>query len=175
MKRKRLVIRTVILAILAAAVIYTLYAHFSKDDIDQVELGKTAPDFALVDLNGQKHQLSEYIGQGVFLNFWATWCKPCEREMPYINKQYEKYKDQGVQVLAVDVGESDLAVKNYAEKYHLNFPIVNDKKGDVMTAYGIDPLPTTFLIDKNGKVVKIHKGELAKEKLVQQFMEEIKP
>lgn len=175
MKKQRLVIRTIILAILGAAIVYTLYANFTKDEIQKVELGKTAPDFALVDMNGEKHKLSDYKGQGVFLNFWATWCKPCEREMPYINNQYEKYKEQGVQVLAIDVGESDIVVKDYAEKYNLNFPILNDKDSQVMTAYGIDPLPITFLIDKDGKVVKIHKGELVKEDVVQQYMEQIKP
>ncbi|WP_075982179.1 thiol-disulfide oxidoreductase ResA [Bacillus massilinigeriensis] len=175
MKKQRLVIRTIILAILAAAVIYTLYANFTKEEVEKVELGKTAPDFALVDMNGQKHKLSDYKGQGVFLNFWATWCKPCKNEMPYINNQYQKYKDQGVQVLAVDVGESDIVVKEYADNLNLSFPIVNDKDGQVMTAYGIDPLPITFLIDKDGKVVEIHKGELVKEEVVQKFMEKIKP
>ena len=64
------------------------------------------------------------------------------------------YKDKGVQVLAVNVSESELAVNKFAERHNLDFPIVIDKDGQVQTAYGIDPLPATFLIDKNGKVVK---------------------
>lgn len=175
MKKQRLVIRTIILLVLGAAVAYTLYANFTKDDIQKVAVGKEAPDFALVDMNGEKHRLSDYRGQGVFLNFWATWCPPCEREMPFINHQYKQYKDKGVQVLTVDVGESDLAVSKFIEKYGLEFPVAIDKDSSVMTAYGIDPLPITFLIDKDGKVVKIQKGELFKESEVGDLMEMIKP
>ncbi|MGJ7919937.1 thiol-disulfide oxidoreductase ResA [Neobacillus sp. LXY-4] len=174
MKKQRLMIRTFILLILGAAIAYTLYANFTKDDKQTVEIGKKAPDFALVDLNGEKHKLSDYKGQGVFLNFWGTWCKPCEKEMPYINHQYQQFKDQGVQVLAVNVGESDLAVKKFAERYQLDFPIVIDKDSEVMHAYGVNPLPITFLIDKDGNVVKTHTGELT-EAMVKEFMEQIKP
>lgn len=137
-------------------------------------IGEKAPDFVLTDLNGKKHRLSDYKGKGVFLNFWGTWCKPCEEEMPFINRQYNKFKEKGVQVLAVNVGESDFAVKKFAETYKLDFPILNDKSGDVQSAYRIDPLPATFLIDKDGKVIKYHKGELT-EKMVNDFMEQIKP
>lgn len=172
-KKGRLVIRTVILVILAAAVGYTLYANFTKDTIQKVEIGKTAPDFALVDMNGEQHKLSDYRGQGVFLNFWATWCKPCEREMPYIEKSYQEFQDKGVKVLSIDVGESEVAVNNFVEKHNLSFPVMIDK-GSVQTAYGIDPLPITFLINKDGKVVRSHVGQLT-QATVNQFMEEIQP
>jgi peroxiredoxin len=174
MKKQRLMIRTLILIVLGAAVAYTLYANFTKDDIEKVAVGEKAPDFVLTDLNGKKHRLSDYEGQGVFLNFWGTWCKPCEKEMPYINNQYNKFKEQGVQVLAVNVGESDFAVEKFAEKHQLDFPIVIDESGDVQTAYGINPLPATFLIDKDGKVIKYHTGELTEE-MVNDFMKQIKP
>lgn len=174
MKRRRLVIRTMILVVLAAAVGYTLYANFTKDNVQKVAVGEIAPDFALVDMNGQKHKLSDYRGEGVFLNFWATWCKPCEREMPYIDKAYKEFKDKGVKVLTVDVGESKLAVNNFIERYNLSFPVMIDKDGQVQTAYGINPLPITFLIDKDGKVVRSHVGELTQD-TVNQFMEEIQP
>lgn len=174
MKRRRLVIRTIILFLLGAAVAYTLYANLTKDHNQRVEVGKTAPDFVLVDLDGNKHKLSDYQGQGVFINFWATWCKPCEREMPHINKYYQQFKDQGVQVLAVDVSESELVVKRFVEKHELNFPIMIDKDQQVQSAYGINPLPATFLVDKNGTLVKMHTGELSESK-VKEFMELIKP
>jgi peroxiredoxin len=174
MKKQRFVVRTLILIVLGAAVAYTLYANFKKDDIEKVAVGEKAPDFVLTDLNGEKHRLSDYEGQGVFLNFWGTWCKPCEKEMPYINNQYNKFKEQGVQVLAVNVGESEFAVEKFKEKYQLDFPIVIDESGDVQTAFGINPLPATFLIDKDGKVIKYHTGELTEE-MVNDFMEQIKP
>ncbi|MDZ5471154.1 thiol-disulfide oxidoreductase ResA (plasmid) [Bacillus sp. 31A1R] len=175
MKKQRLVMRTVILILLAAAVGYTLYANFTKDEVERVAKGKIAPDFVLTDLNGQKHRLSDYEGKGVFLNFWATWCKPCEREMPYMNNQYQNYKDQGVEIIAVNVAESDVAVKEFANRYQLQFPIVIDKDQQVMTAYGVNPLPITFLIDKNGEVVDVHRGEIPTEELLIELLEKIKP
>lgn len=114
MKKRRLVVRTIILAVLLASVGYTLYANLTKDEVQKVAIGEKAPDFELVDLNGKTHRLSDYEGQGVFLNFWGTFCKPCEKEMPYIENQYQKFKDKGVQVLAVNVGESEFAVKKFA-------------------------------------------------------------
>ncbi|NMD70272.1 thiol-disulfide oxidoreductase ResA [Bacillus sp. DNRA2] len=174
MKKQRLVMRTMILLILGAAIAYTLYANFMQDKEKTVEIGKEAPDFALVDLKGEKHQLSDLKGQGVFLNFWGTWCKPCEKEMPYINNQYLQFKDEGVQVLSVNIGESNLAVEKFAERFNLAFPIVIDKDSQVMNAYNVDRLPVTFLIDKNGKVVQTYIGELTEEK-VKDFMEQIKP
>lgn len=174
MKKRRLVIRTVILLLLGAAVAYTLYANFTKDKVQKVAIGEKAPDFVLTDMEGNTHRLSEYEGQGVFLNFWATWCKPCEREMPYMNNQYKQFKDQGVQIIAVNVGESELAVNKFAGKYDLSFPIVIDTDGQVQTAYGIGPLPATYLIDKEGKVVKYITGELTEE-MIRGYMEQIKP
>ncbi|MGJ7909325.1 thiol-disulfide oxidoreductase ResA [Neobacillus sp. LXY-1] len=174
MKKRRLVIRTIILVILGAAVAYSLYANLTKDQKQKVAVGDTAPDFVLVDLQGNKHRLYDYRGQGVFLNFWGTWCPPCKKEMPYINSQYHQFKDQGIQVLTVDIQESELAVKQFRDRYKLDFPIMIDQDKEVMTAYGIDPLPATFLIDKNGKVVKYHTGEMT-EYMVREFMEKIKP
>ncbi|PWW30408.1 peroxiredoxin [Cytobacillus oceanisediminis] len=174
MKKKRLVIRTVILLVLGAAVAYTLYANFTKDQVQKVAVGEKAPDFVLTDMDGEKHRLSDYEGQGVFLNFWGTWCKPCEKEMPYMNNQYKQFKDQGVQVLAVNVGETDLAVNKFSDRYNLSFPIVTDKDGQVQSAYGINPLPATFLIDKEGKVIKYITGEMT-EATIKDYMEQIKP
>lgn len=173
-KKKRLILRTVILLLLGAALVYTLYANFTKDNNEAIRKGSVAPDFVLTDMEGNKHKLSDYRGQGVFLNFWGTWCKPCEREMPYMDNQYKAYKDKGVQILAVNVGESDYSVQNFIDRHNLSFPVLLDKDSQVMTAYDIDPLPFTFLIDKEGKVVDLVKGELT-EKIIQSHMERIKP
>ena len=174
MKRKRLVIRTIILLILGATVAYTLYANFTKEDVKRVAIGEKAPDFVLMDMNGEQHRLSDYEGQGVFLNFWGTWCKPCEREMPYMDNQFKEFKDKGVTILAVNVGESDLAVQKFADKHNLTFPILKDTDGQVQTAYKISPLPATYMIDKDGKVVKYHTGELT-EDMIRDMMEQVKP
>jgi len=166
--------RSVILAVMIAAVGYTLYANFTKDKQTKVALGKTAPDFVLTDLDNRQHQLSEYKGKGVFLNFWGTYCKPCEREMPYMNSQYKHYKDQGVEILAVNVGEPEFLIKRFAEKHDLDFPILDDKNKDVMNMYGVYNLPATFLIDPEGNVIKVVEGEQT-EANIQAMLESIKP
>lgn len=173
-KQRRLIMRTSILVLLGAALVFSLYANFTKDKVAAVQKGEWARDFLLTDMDGKTHKLSDYKGQGVFLNFWGTWCKPCEYEMPYMDNQYQKYKDQGVQILAVNVGESDYSVKKFAEKHHLTFPIMIDKNKQVQTAYKIDPLPVTFLVDKNGKIVDKLTGSLSEES-IQKHMERIKP
>ncbi|WP_078413640.1 thiol-disulfide oxidoreductase ResA [Priestia abyssalis] len=173
MKNRRLVMRTVILAVLLAALGYTLYVQFFTSK-EKVAVGDTAPDFVLSDLEGNAHRLSDYRGKGVFLNFWGTWCKPCEREMPAMERQYQVYKDQGVEILAVNVDETNIAVTKFAERYQLTFPIMIDKGSQVLNAYGVDPLPTTFLIDKEGKVVDVFLGGLNEQK-INEYMEMIKP
>lgn len=173
MKNKRLAVRTIILIVLVGALAYTLYSNFFTDK-QLVGIGDEAPNFVLTDLNGKEVEFDSYQGKGVFLNFWGTWCKPCEKEMPYIENQYKAFKDQGVEVLAVNVGEPELSVKNFVQRKGLTFPVVIDEDLEVLEAYGVNPLPTTFLVDKDGKIVDIITGQLTEE-LIQSHMERIKP
>lgn len=173
-KQKRSLMRTIILSILVIAIGYTIYATATRDEVDILKEGDDAPDFTLVDMNGVQHKLSDYKGKGVFLNFWGTWCKPCEKEMPAIENQYQIYKDQGVQVLAVNIAQSDFEVNKFIKQRNLHFPVVIDKTKSVMTQYNIDPLPTTILISPEGKIEKIYPGGLTEEQIAA-FMELIKP
>lgn len=173
-KKKRFYVRTAILAVLVAAIVFTIYSNVTKEQNAILKVGDKAPDFALVDMNGEKHQLSDYKGQGVFLNFWGTWCKPCEREFPIIDDQYQKYKDQGLEILAVNVGESDLKVQRYIERKGLTFPVLIDNNKSVINAFHINPLPTTILINSEGKIEKIITGEMSEES-IKQYMEQILP
>ncbi|WP_042346277.1 thiol-disulfide oxidoreductase ResA [Bacillus massiliigorillae] len=173
-KKRRLIMRSVVLGLLGIAILYTLYANFTKEDNKVVAKGQEAPDFVLTDLEGKKHQLSDYKGQGVFLNFWGTWCPPCKEEMPYMDNQYQQYKDKGVQVLAVNIEESEVAVSSFVKKLGLSFPVPLDRDGRVNDAYGVFNLPVTFLIDKNGKIIDIIEAGMTEE-LVRQQMERIKP
>lgn len=173
-KKKRLVVRTIILSVMLAAIVYTLYNNFTKEARGQLSVGEQAPDFILADMNGNQQRLSDYKGQGVFLNFWGTWCKPCEKEMPYMNNQYKIYEDQGVEILAVNVGEPDFAIEKFIQKHELNFPVLKDKDKEVMGLYSIKPLPTTMLINPDGIITKIESGELS-EWQIKEMMESIKP
>ncbi|TCP31690.1 peroxiredoxin [Scopulibacillus darangshiensis] len=173
-RKKRLIIRTLIILILVAAVGFTIYQIFNKKHV--VEIGDTAPDFILTDVHGKKVHLKDFRGKAVVLNFWATWCDPCKREMPYINKVYEKTKNQkDVVILAVNIKESKFAVENFLNRYHIKFPVLMDKKGDVMDAYNIVPIPTTFFIDKDGKVVDKVTETMPSADYLQKKIEKIKP
>ncbi|MDQ0427625.1 peroxiredoxin [Planomicrobium stackebrandtii] len=173
-KKKRAVMRTIILAILIAAIGYTIYNSATAEEVSLLEVGDKAPDFTLVDLEGNDHKLSDYEGQGVFLNFWGTWCKPCAKEMPAMDRQYEAFSNDGVQVLAINIAQSDFEVQSFADQYGLSFPVVIDKTKSVMTAYSIRPLPTTVLVNPDGNIQRIVTGEMT-EQDIEGFMEEIKP
>ncbi len=109
-------------------------------------------DFELEDLGGTPQKLSSYRGKVVFLNFWATWCGPCRIEMPAMQRLYDKLKDEGLEIVAVDLQESRRQVKKFVEKYKLTFPVLLDKSGEVGSIYGARAIPTTYLIDRDGYV-----------------------
>ncbi|QHJ70929.1 thiol-disulfide oxidoreductase ResA [Planococcus halotolerans] len=173
-KKNRLLMRTAILLVMIGAITFTIYNGVTKEKSELLEVGDQAPDFALTDLNGERQQLSDYKGQGVFVNFWGTWCKPCEKEFPLMEKQYQVYKEKGVQILAVNIAQSDYEVEQYAERKNLTFPIVIDKNKSVMEAYNIRPLPTTILVNPDGEIEKIVTGEMSEED-IRSYMEQIKP
>ena len=173
MKQKRLIMRTGILLVIFLALGYTFYSNFFADTAS-VRAGDEAINFVLTDLDGNRIELAELRGQGVFLNFWGTYCPPCEREMPYMEELYHEYHPKGVKIIAVNVNEPDLTVRAFSNRHKLTFPIAIDKGMNVSDAYGINPLPTTMLINEHGEVVKVHIGGMTKEQ-VRAFMEEITP
>lgn len=173
-KRKRLFIRSIILAVLVAAIGYTVYVTATGGSKKVVKEGDQAPNFVLTDLNGKKHQLSDYKGQGVLLNFWGTWCPPCKKEMPALNGAYKAFEDKGVQVISINIAQSDFEVRDFVSSYGLDFPMTIDKTKSVMRAYNVDQLPATFLIDSNGKIKRILTYGIT-EKEFKQYMESIQP
>ncbi|EMI12114.1 thiol-disulfide oxidoreductase [Bacillus stratosphericus LAMA 585] len=173
MKKRRFFIRTGILLVMLAALCYTMYnSVFAKQD--QIKEGSIAPNFVLQSVDGERIELKDLKGKGIFLNFWGTWCGPCKQEFPYMANQYEVFKDRGVEIVAVNVGESNIAVKNFMDAYGVNFPVAMDKDRQVTEAYDITPLPTTFLINPEGKVIKVIKGTMT-ERNVYEYMNLIKP
>lgn len=170
-KKTRLIIRTIVLLLLVSAVVYTIA---SKDKVKVLAVGDKAPDFELVDLDGNKQRLSDYKGEGVFLNFWGTWCGPCKKEMPYMEKQHKAFEEKGVNILAVNIAESNLKVETFRDQYGLTFPIAIDKDKSVKEAYNIVPLPTTFFINKDGKIEQIITKEMSEDEIIT-FMESIQP
>jgi peroxiredoxin len=127
---------------------------------------KTAPDFALKDANGKTVHLSDYKGKVVLLDFWATWCGPCRMEIPWLKEFQTKFKDRGFEVLGISMDDDGwAAVKPFVRELGINYRIVI---GDDTTAQqygGVDALPTTFVIDREGKIFKIHVGLTSKHEI----------
>jgi peroxiredoxin len=116
--------------------------------------GQVAPDFTLTSLDGKTMKLSDFRGKAVLLNFWATWCEPCKVEMPWFVDLQKKYASQGLQVLGVAMDDSSpKEIGEFAQKMGVNYPVLIGKE-DVGTEYGgIEFLPSTFYISRDGKVL----------------------
>ncbi len=173
-KKKRLVFRTIVLAILFGAIVFTVVTTFNKDD-KVVKEGEMAPPFALQEINdGPTHVLEDYRGKGVMVNFWATYCDPCKEEMPAMNEAYPYFKEKGVEMIAISLDSSELLINNFLEDYDFTFPIVHDKRGEVMQAYDVFNIPSTFFINPDGTVERIVAGALTLSRL-DQYLTEIMP
>jgi peroxiredoxin len=120
-----------------------------------------ATDFALRDIDSHDVTLSQYKGQVVVMQFWATWCGPCKVEMPHLQKMYTELKDQGMVVLSVSTDDARTAsqVKPFVKKMKYTFPVLLDKESTVVGAYNPSKtLPYLVIIDRNGDVVQRHSG-----------------
>ena len=129
------------------------------------KIGEPAPDFTLPTPDGEPLSLRDFQGQVVLINFWATWCPPCRLEMPYLQAAYERYKEQGFTVLAVDQQESPEAVRAYFQELGLTFPTVIDGTGEVSSLYRVLALPTTYFVDRDGIVQIMHRGAMTEQQL----------
>lgn len=167
--------RLVLISILLLATGYVLYHElFKEEQIIAAEVGRVSPDFTLNDLEAKEHTLSDYRGKGVVINFWATYCPPCKKEMPYLENAYQKYKDQGIGILAVNASEPTILVNQYISQKKLTFPILLDRDGLILEHYQVQNLPITFFLNSKGEVVKKVSGELTKETL-EEGLQVIKP
>ena len=117
-----------------------------------------APDFTLRTLEGQNLRLGEQRGRVVLVNFWATWCGPCRQEMPHLNKLYEKYKSSGFVLLGVNVDDDAKHAAGVASKLGVKFPVLPDADKRVSRQYDLSAMPSTVLIDRDGRVRYLHRG-----------------
>jgi peroxiredoxin len=117
-----------------------------------------APDFTLPSAAGSNLRLREQRGQVVMLNFWATWCGPCRREMPHLNRIYGKYKPAGFLLLGVNVDEDPANARGLASKLGVTFPVLFDSKQSVSRLYDLSTMPSTVIIDRDGRVRYVHLG-----------------
>jgi peroxiredoxin len=129
-------------------------------------VGTPAEDFRLVDLEGKSQSLSQYRGKVVLVNFWASWCKPCTTEMPAMQTTYDKLRDKGFVVLAINELEDDAKVREHIKQYNHTFPVLMDRDNKVANQFGVFGLPVSVFIDEKGVVQEYIKGGLLTEQVI---------
>ncbi len=177
-----------IYVIIAALVLGTSWIFFSRVPSASTTDGSpppspregfSAPGFTLEILDdsnpGREVSLTDYRGQVVIINLWATWCPPCRAEMPAIQNVYQDYKDKGLVVLAINTTfqDNEADVRAFAKEYGLDFPILFDRTGDVSIRYQLRGLPSTFFIDRKGVIQLVIVGGPMDETLIRSRVENI--
>ncbi|HEX7435541.1 MAG TPA: TlpA disulfide reductase family protein [Caldimonas sp.] len=149
-----ILLRTLRLALGAAL------AATAVNAVPAITPAKAAPDFTLHTMGGPNLRLQEQRGRVVMVNFWATWCGPCRQEMPQLNRLYEKYRASGFVLLGVNVDDDALKAADVAAKLGVKFPVLLDTDKAVSRLYDLSTMPSTVLIDRDGKVRYVHRGYL---------------
>ena len=149
-----LALKVMLLIILTSALLITGCSTL----VEAPEIGKLAPSFQLTDIDGQSVSLSDFQGQPLLINFWATWCGPCRSEMSYIQEVYDELSEREPVVLSINIGESLTKVEEFMRDYNLSFPVLLDMEGNVSEKYNIRAIPTTYFIDGDGIIKDIKIG-----------------
>ncbi len=135
-------------------------------------VGQPAPHFSLPDVEGQNHQLQDFEGKIVLLNFWATWCAPCRLEMPLLEKHSQEIAGGEFVILAINLQESIDQVQEFVDEMGLSMPVLLDLDGKVSQQYHIIGYPSSILIDRNGTIQAIHIGIISEPQL-HQYLETV--
>lgn len=117
-----------------------------------------APDFTLKSRDGKNLRLSDYRGQVVMINFWASWCGPCRQEMPLLEDLYKRYSKLGFTIVGVNVDTDSSKANNYLKDVTVSFPIVYDTSNNVSKTFNVNAMPTTVIVDRNGNMRFLHQG-----------------
>ncbi len=120
--------------------------------------GRPAPDFALKSSTGENMRLSEFRGDVVMINFWATWCGPCRQEMPLLNELYVRYERVGFNLLGVNIDDDSRRAMQMIEELGVSFPVLFDARKEVSKLYNVEAMPVTVLVDREGIVRYVHLG-----------------
>jgi peroxiredoxin len=171
-KRYRKPIQYIILAFVVLIGGYAIGQSFFKTST-VLKAGEAAPEFTLADLSGQTHRLDDYKGKPLVLNFWGTFCPPCRDEMPDLQRIYEKWQGQGLQVVGINLSEDRISVRSFAKSYGVNFPILLDKNRKIERLYGLKEYPTTFFIRPDGTIQEIAVGGPMSESFIEQRVERL--
>ncbi|MGG1685603.1 TlpA family protein disulfide reductase [Pseudalkalibacillus sp. NRS-1564] len=136
-----------------------------------LQKGDKAPDFTLYSLEGEEVSLSDYKGKVTFINFWTTWCPPCKKEMPDMQEFYEeKAEEYDAEILSINITtneSSSQVVEDFVKENALTFPVLLDENGEQSNTFATITIPTTYLVDKNGIIMKRVIGPMNKEQMVE--------
>jgi len=120
--------------------------------------GQPAPDFALKSSTGENLRLSEYRGDVVMINFWATWCGPCRQEMPLLDALHSRYQRVGFSLLGVNIDDDSRRAMQMIEELGVSFPVLFDARKEVSELYEVEAMPVTVIVDREGNIRYIHHG-----------------
>ena len=121
-------------------------------------VGQPAPDFVLKSASGDNLRLSEFRGDVVMINFWATWCGPCRQEMPLLDELYSTYQRVGFNLLGVNIDDDSGKAMNMITELGVSFPVLFDTRKEVSKLYAVDAMPATIIVDRDGRVRHVHHG-----------------
>ncbi|MDO6773959.1 TlpA disulfide reductase family protein [Shewanella sp. 3_MG-2023] len=138
--------------------LFTLFTLSVSIQANALSEGDMAPDFTLKNMQGENLKLSEQRGNIILINFWASWCGPCRKEMPVLQKLEDKYRDLGVAVWGVNVEQENQAGKDFLADLNLSFDIFFDETNSLSETYDVKAMPTTVIVDRDGKVRYVFLG-----------------
>ena len=169
----------IIIAVVAGMLGWSLYEFFGSSDNDVaqpsgeesgLEIGQAAPDFEMEMLEGGTAKLSDYRGQPVIINFWATWCPPCRAEMPDFEKLHN---EEDAVILAVNLTDSESSrvdVSNFVDELGLTLPVLLDEEGSVEDSYQLSAYPTSYMVDSEGVTQYVVRGAINYETMYREYM-----
>ncbi|PYE42139.1 redoxin domain-containing protein [Paenibacillus barcinonensis] len=168
-------IMTLLIALVAlGAGIWAIVNNLSNAELkssNPIRAGAEAPDFTAVNSKGEQVRLSDYRGKTVMINFWASWCTPCVREMPLVHELAQQHRND-VETLFVNVGESKGTISEFLKSHQFDFPVILDATGKISSLYRITGLPATLLIDQTGQLRHILLGELTEDIPLHEWLKE---
>ncbi len=152
MSKGGIVILIFLLVIASLAVVPFILERMGFEAKPKGMVGSEAPDFELKSTRGETVKLSELKGSVVLLDFWATWCGPCRKAIPFLSRLYSEYSDRGLVILSINLGESSDVVLEFANRHKMAWTVLLDPEGAVADFYNVRAIPTFVVIDKDGMV-----------------------
>lgn len=143
--------RYMVIVILLAGLCSTAWSESTV--LHPVKDQPQAPSFELKDIDGNVHRLSDYRGKVVIVNFWATWCPPCRFELPSMEKLWQATQNDGVILLAINLGEDEDTIFTFTSDYAVSFPLLMDRDSSVTKKYSVLGIPTSFVIGPRGRII----------------------